>query len=201
MFYHWLIENYVEVLGVVTSLIYLYFSVRQIIWLWPFGILSSALFIWIFFSSKFYADMGLQVYYLGISVYGWIYWIRGGKRDGGQYKLPVTRISGRQAWLLVGLGTAMFLGIVAILKYFTDSDVPWGDGFTTAASIAATWMLARKMLEHWLVWIVVDTVAAGLYFYKGLYPSTVLYVIYATIAVLGYIQWKRDLTSYEAASS
>ena len=197
MFYSWLNENFIEVLGVVTSLIYLYFSVRQIIWLWPFGILSSALFIWIFLSSKFYADMGLQVYYLGISIYGWIYWFRGGKRGSGVERLPVTRISGNQIWSLTGIGIALFFGIVAILKFFTDSDVPWGDGFTTAASIVATWMLARKILEHWLVWILVDFVAAALYFYKGLYPSSGLYVIFAVIAVLGYFHWKRELINYE----
>jgi nicotinamide mononucleotide transporter len=171
MLYHWFSENYIEVLGVLTSLVYLYFSVRQIIWLWPFGILSSALFIWIFFSSKFYADMGLQVYYLGISIYGWIYWLHGGSREAGGRKLPVRKVSSRQVWALSGTGLTLFLGIVAVLVYLTDSDVPWGDGFTTAASIVATWMLARKILEHWLVWIVVDTVAAALYFYKGLYPT------------------------------
>ncbi len=197
MFSDWLSGHYIEVLGVVTSLIYLYFSVRQIIWLWPFGIISSALFMWIFFSSKFYADMGLQVYYLGISIYGWIYWVRGSSMGGSQKELKVSRITGSLGRLLSGLGLMFFIGIVAILKYFTDSDVPWGDGFTTAASIIATWMLARKILEHWLIWIVVDLVAAGLYFYKGLYPSAILYIIYALIAVLGYRQWKRDLVKIE----
>ena len=193
MLYHWLSGNYIEVLGVVTSLIYLYFSVRQIIWLWPFGILSSALFIWIFFSSKFYADMGLQVYYLGISIYGWLYWIHGGNSSSGRGLIPVTRISRKMTGILFAIGMVLFLGIVAILKNLTDSDVPWGDGFTTAASIIATWMLARKILEHWLVWILVDALAAGLYFYKGLYPSAVLYIIYSVIAILGYVQWKKKL--------
>ncbi|MFC2116699.1 nicotinamide riboside transporter PnuC [Bacteroidota bacterium] len=201
MFYNWLIENYVEVIGVVTSLIYLYFSVRQIIWLWPFGILSSAIFIWIFLNSKFYADMGLQFYYLAISIYGWIYWMRGSGMDTTKGKqIPVTRITRNQIWLLTGIGIVLFLGIVAILKFFTDSDVPWGDGFTTAASVVATWMLARKILEHWLIWILVDLVAAGLYFYKGLHPSFVLYIIYAVIAVLGYIKWKSEFADYEGRS-
>jgi len=188
----WLSNHYIEVLGVITSLIYLYFSVRQIIWLWPFGIISSALFIWIFLNSKFYADMGLQVYYLGISIYGWIYWVRGSTKGGVQTYLKVSRITGSLAWKLLGIGLVLLIGIVAILKFLTDSDVPWGDGFTTAASIVATWMLARKILEHWLIWIIVDLVAASLYFYKGLYPSTFLYIIYAVIAVLGYSQWKKD---------
>lgn len=189
----WFSGNYVEVLGVVTSLIYLYFSVRQIIWLWPFGIISASLFILIFFNSGFYADMGLQVYYLGVSIYGWIYWSRGVGDKQKQSTLPVSRIH-RQQTLALGLGgLIIMLGIVYILKRFTDSDVPWGDGFTTAGSIVATWMLARKILEHWLVWIVVDSVAAGLYFYKGLYPSCMLYLIFTIIAVVGYFHWKRSL--------
>lgn len=191
MLREWLSGNYVEILGVITSLIYLYFSVRQIIWLWPFGIISSALFIYIFFSSKFYADMGLQFYYLGISIYGWIYWLRGGGRSSGQ--LQVSRAGRKLILVLFITGSIIFLVLVGILRFFTDSDVSWGDGFTTAGSIIATWMLARKILEHWLVWIVVDAVAASLYVYKGLYPSSVLYVIYTVIAVVGYVQWKKEL--------
>lgn len=193
-FISWFSGNYIEVLGVITSLVYLYFSVRQIIWLWPFGIISSALFILIFLNSKFYADMGLQVYYLGVSVYGWIYWSRGGISRNEKSSLPVCRISRQLALVLSVTGIVIMLGIVYILKNYTDSDVPWGDGFTTAGSIIATWMLARKMLEHWLVWIFVDSVAAGLYFYKGLYPSFLLYLIFTFIAVIGYFQWKRSLS-------
>ncbi len=193
-FISWFSGNYVEVLGVITSLVYLYFSVRQIIWLWPFGIISSALFILIFFNGKFYADMGLQVYYVGVSIYGWIYWSRGGISRNEKSSLPVCRISRQLALVLSVTGIVIMLGIVYILKNFTDSDVPWGDGFTTAGSIVATWMLARKVLEHWLVWIFVDSVAAGLYFYKGLYPSFLLYLIFTIIAVIGYFHWKRSLS-------
>jgi len=197
-FISWFSGNYVEVLGVVTSLVYLYFSVRQIIWLWPFGIISSALFILIFFNSKFYADMGLQLYYLGVSIYGWIYWSRGAVDQNEKSTLPVCRISRQLAMVLSVTGIIIMLGIVYVLKNFTDSDVPWGDGFTTAGSIVATWMLARKVLEHWLVWVVVDSVAAGLYFYKGLYPSFLLYLIFTIIAVVGYFQWKKSLSENSA---
>lgn len=190
----WLTGNYVEILGVITSIVYLYFSVRQIIWLWPFGILSSALFILIFFSSKFYADMGLQVYYLGVSIYGWYYWTRNPESSGSQSR-PVTHLT-----VLTGASSAviamfLLLGISFVLRHYTDSDIPWGDAFTTALSIVATWMLARKILEHWLVWIVVDSVAAGLYLYKGLIPTAFLYVVYAVIAVAGYAQWKKSMES------
>ena len=193
-FISWFSGNYVEVLGVITGLVYLYFSVRQIIWLWPFGIISSALFILIFFNSKFYADMGLQVYYLGVSIYGWIYWSRGAVDRDERSTLPVRRINRQQALVLSVIGILLLLGIVYILKQFTDSDVPWGDGFTTAGSIVATWMLARKILEHWMVWVIVDIVAAGLYFYKGLYPSFLLYLVFTIIAVVGFFQWKRSIS-------
>ena len=193
-FISWFSGNYIEVLGVITGLVYLYFSVRQIIWLWPFGIISSALFILIFFNSKFYADMGLQVYYLGVSIYGWIYWSRGAVDRDEQSTLPVRRINRQQALVLSMTGILLLLGIVYVLKQFTDSDVPWGDGFTTAGSIVATWMLARKILEHWMVWVVVDIVAAGLYFYKGLYPSFLLYLIFTIIAVVGFYQWKKSIS-------
>jgi nicotinamide mononucleotide transporter len=197
-FIGWVSDHYVEVLGVITSLVYLYFSVKQIIWLWPFGILSSALFILIFFNSKFYADMGLQVYYLGVSIYGWRYWSRGSVDRNEMSTLPVSRINRQLVLILSFIGIVIMLGIVYILKNFTDSDVPWGDGFTTAGSIVATWMLARKVLEHWLVWIFVDSVAAGLYFHKGLYPSFLLYTIYTVIAIAGYFQWKKSILENSA---
>jgi nicotinamide mononucleotide transporter len=189
---NWLANNYIEILGVATSLVYLYFSVRQIIWLWPFGILSSALFIYIFYRTGFYADMSLQGYYLLVSVYGWYYWIYGA-RDRNVAQLPVTRIRYGLAIVLSGIFIILWLGIVYILKSFTDSDVPWGDAFTTAGSIIATWMLARKILEHWLLWIVVDAVAASLYFYKTMYPTVFLYLVYTFIAIVGFYQWKKKL--------
>jgi len=183
---------YIEVLGVLSSLIYLYFSVRQKIWLWPFGILSSGLFIYIFFVTGFYADMSLQGYYLVISCYGWYHWVygNGGDKAGN---LQVSRASVKVLALSALIFVILFIAIAQVLCQFTDSDVPWGDAFTTAASIIATWMLARKILEHWLLWIVIDAVAAGLYLYKAMYPTTLLYFIYAGIAIVGYFQWKKSL--------
>jgi len=190
---NWLADNYIEILGVATSLVYLYFSVRQIIWLWPFGILSSALFIYIFYRTGFYADMSLQGYYLLVSIYGWYYWVYGA-HDPDVAQVPVTRIRSKPAIILLGLFVILWLGIALILIYLTDSDIPWGDAFTTAGSIIATWMLARKILEHWLVWIIVDTTAASLYLYKHMYPTVFLYIVFTIIAVVGFYQWKKKLT-------
>ncbi len=187
----WLLEHYIEVAGTITGLIYLVYSVRGSILLWPFGILTSALYIYVFFVSKFYADMGLNVYYLVISVYGWIHWAKGGSSE-QKAELAISRVTVRSAlWYL--LWTGIFFVIIAfVLKDFTDSPVPFWDAFTTAASIVATYMLARKIMEHWLIWIVVDAVSAGLYIYKGLYPTVLLFAVYTTLAVTGYFEWKRQ---------
>ncbi len=182
----------IEVFGALTGLVYLYFSIRQKIWLWPLGIFTSAVYIYVFFASKFYADMGLQVYYLGISIYGWVHWLHGGGGE-GQDSLPVSRTSLRMAAWMVLATLAMFIILAVILERFTDSPLPCWDAFTTAASITATWMLARKILENWLVWILVDAVSLGLYLYKGLYPTVGLFAVYTVMAFKGYREWRKDL--------
>ena len=188
----WLTGHYIEILGVISSLVYLYFSVKQKIWLWPFGILSSSLFIYIFYSTGFYAGMSLQVYYLFISFYGWYHW-RSGNNEDITGQIPVIRLTRQTGLFLALIFTGLFITIALVLNRFTDSDVPWGDSFITAGSVIATWMLARKILEHWLLWIIIDAVAVVLYFYKGMYPTVFLYIIYTLIAVFGYFQWKKTI--------
>lgn len=189
----WIKENYIEILGVITSLIYLYFSVRQYILLWPFGIISSSFFIYIFFVNRFYADMSLQGYYLVVSVYGWFHWVRGSRKSAHD-RLPVTRISLKTGLILLPIFIFLWLSMVKILDHYTDSDIPWGDAFMTAGSIIATWMLARKILEHWLIWIIVDAVSVGFYLYKEMYPTGLLYFVFTIIAILGFFAWKREMS-------
>ena len=189
---NWFADNYIEILGVITSLIYLYFSVKQHIWLWPFGIISSAFFIYIFYTNRFYADMSLQVYYLLISIYGWFHWARGTRRIDSD-KLPVTRVRLLTSIILLIIFILLWILIAILLIHLTDSDVPWGDAFITAGSIIATWMLARKILEHWIIWIIVDAVSVGMYLYKDMYPTVFLYFIFTVIAVIGFYKWKSDM--------
>ena len=184
---------WIEIFGVVTGILYVILEVKQNRLLWPLGILTSAAYIYIFFSGKFYADMGLQVYYVLISIYGWYYWSRGGARvDKGE--LPVVRINRQQLILLLLTFALSWLGIYFILDRFTDSTVPLGDSFTTALAIVATWMLTRKIIEQWFLWIIANVVSIGLYIYKGLYPTVILYAVYAGMAVYGYLVWKRSMT-------
>lgn len=195
----WLKENpglIIEGLGVITAVIYLFFSIRQKIWLWPFGILTSAFYIYVFFKGRLYADMGLQVYYLIISFYGWYFWIFGAK---GQDKLKVAVLDPKLTRNLLFLTFVIYWLLVLALKILPSwleilpSDLLYWDAFTTAASIIATWMLARKIIEQWLVWIVVDLVSMGLYIYKGLYLTSGLFFVYTVLAFVGYREWKKEL--------
>lgn len=186
----WITAHFVEVLGVVFSILYLYFSIRQRILLWPMGIVSAILYMVVFYQSKFYADMGLNGYYVIVSIYGWILWRNPGNTP--RKILPVSRVRLKQAMILVAITLAGFLGIGVLLDKFTDSPIPYWDALTTAMSFTATWMLARKILEHWLLWIFVDAISMGLYLYRGLYPTLILFAIYTSMAFIGYFEWKKS---------
>jgi nicotinamide mononucleotide transporter len=191
MIYSYLHTNWVEIIGVILSLIYIYLSIEQKVSLWVFGFLSSALYIVVFFQTKFYADMSLQFYYLVISVYGWFSWKKG-SQDSGQ-ELPATKTSNRLI-LQLGLSSVVIYFIYyLILAKFTDSTIPKADSLVGMLSVVGTWMLARKLIENWLVWIVADGIATGLFIYKGLYPTSILFFIYTVMAVVGYLQWKKQL--------
>ncbi len=184
--------NIIELLGAILGLAYIYFSIRQNILTWPIGLFTSVLYIIVFYQSGFYADMGLQVYYVVISIYGWLYWLKGLKpvdRD----KIPVKRTS-KKLWLKIGIITIIVYAVILfVLLNFTDSSVPFMDSLTTALSITATWMLARKYIEHWLIWIFVDLFSSGLYMYKSLWPTVILFLVYSLMAILGYREWRKDL--------
>jgi len=192
----WIWANKIEVLGAILGLLYIFFSIRQHILTWPTGLFTSLLYTAVFFQSGFYADMGLQVYYVAISIYGWYYWLKGNKKEeNSDDQVPVTGISRRLMLKLIIFTSIIYVVILFILIRFTDSTVPIMDSMTTALSITATWMLAKKYIEHWLIWIFVDLVSAGLYIYKELWPTVVLFIVYTIMAVLGYLEWKKDLNN------
>lgn len=230
----WLSDNYIEVFGALTGIIYVFLEIRQTIWLWPVGIITSAVYIWVFFTSKFYADMSLQGYYLVISCLGWYWWARGaglraqalghrneaekgsgGDRENGRLRdtgaiildnsddrkfeelekrgLPVTRLDLRTGIILIIVFIILYALMWFILSGLTDSPVPGWDSFITSLSIVATWMLARKIYEHWFIWIVVNSVSAVLFFSRGLYPTVLLYVVYGLMSFVGLIAWKKTI--------
>ncbi|MCK5820652.1 MAG: nicotinamide mononucleotide transporter [Bacteroidales bacterium] len=189
----WLLSNWIEIAGAIISLIYLYFSIKQRIWLWPFGVLSALFYILIYFQSKLYADMGLQIYYVFISFYGWIVWSSKSKLGSDMGNLKISHI-GRIPGFMASITFIILSGVFYwILVLYTDSDVPFWDALTTSGGVVATWMLTRKYIEHWLIWVFLDIVSIVLYIYKGLYPTTFLFVIYTIMALVGYRTWKNLL--------
>ena len=188
----WVFEHKIEIIASIISLIYLYFSIRQNILLWLFGILSSTLYIYVYYTSTFYADMSLQFYYVIISIYGWIHWH---KAEDNTDRLTPQNGSIKLILLCILTGLVLWFILYYILN-LTNSDVALGDAFTTAFGIVATWMLARKIIEHWLFWIVIDSVSLLLYMYKGLYATAGLFLVYTLAAILGYFSWKKDIKKH-----
>ena len=200
--FDWLSKNYIEAFGAVTGIIYVVLEIRQSIWLWPIGILTSAVYIWVFMTNKIYADMSLQGYYLVISILGWYWWKRGsgpGAKDAGQKRsvekteLQVTRLNLKTGVMLAIVFGLLYTVMWLVLTRLTDSPVPIRDSFITSLSIIATWMLARKIFEHWYLWIVVNFVSAVLFLTRGLYPTVILYIVYGVMSFIGLIAWKKTI--------
>lgn len=183
----------IEILGVITGIIYLWLEYRASIYLWIAGIVMPAIYIFIYYDAGLYADFGINIYYLVIALYGWLAWKTGFTVFGSKGPAKELRISHtpRNVWMkiLLAYATAQIF-ITWLLISYTDSTVPYADSFTTALSIVGMWMLARKYIEQWWVWCVVDVASSALYIYKGLYLTAILYAVYAIIAIFGYLKWK-----------
>ena len=162
-----------------------------------------AIYIFVYYNAGLYADFGINIYYLGAAIYGWMMWKYGAflrrtilkkaaaNIENPQQLPPITRMPLNYLLPLTAVFAATFAGIAWILINFTDSNVPLLDSFTTALSIIGMWMLARKYVEQWWAWIGVDAVSAGLYVYKGLDFTAALYALYTIIAIFGYFKWKK----------
>lgn len=176
-----------ELVSFVLALITVFLNIRQNHWGWLFSIISSATYAVVFLQARLYGDTGLQVVFILLSVWGWHQWLRGGSAGAA---LAVSRLSGR-GWLFSGLAWLAGFGMLSFfLKQYTDTDVPHADGLLTAGSLLGQWLLSRKKLENWLVWIVVDVLYVGLYLYKGLTLTAMLYAVFVLMAVAGWRAWR-----------
>ena len=199
-------EQALEIIGVAVGVIYLWLEYRASIYMWIASIVMPAIYLFVYYDAGLYADTAINIYYLVIAIYGWVAWKWGfsfrrkwhAKPKEQRKELKITHISMR-GWLqMAALYVVMQLAITVALICLTDSDVVWFNGLTSALSIVGMYMLARKYIEQWWVWLVVDILSVGLYFYKELYFTSVLYAAYAVIAVAGYIKWKRLMISEDA---
>jgi nicotinamide mononucleotide transporter len=182
----------IEILAASITLVSIWLATRENVWYYPTGIVSVVAYAWIYFSAKLYAESGLQLIWLALLIYGWYAWLYGGK---GHTELPVTRTT-RWGWILVIVGGIVMTAIiVAIQRTFTDNPAPFVDSSIAAWSIAAQWMTARKWIENWLFWLVVNAVAVGLYIHRDLWVTAGLYAFLFILAIEGWRKWRKSLVS------
>ena len=186
-----------ELFAALVGAVSVYLSVRQNVWSWPTAIVNVLLYVVVFFREKLYADMGLQVVYAIISAYGWYHWLYGGAE---RSELRVSRTPLRERLVLSLLVVAGAASLGTLFARATDASLPYLDSSLTATSLAAQWMMTRKYLENWLVWIAVDVVYVPMFIYKRLYPTAALYAVFLVLATMGYVQWRRSMSASSASA-
>ncbi len=175
-----------------TALIYVVFATIENVWCWLFGILSSTFSIYLCYSSKLFLESGLQVFYVIIGIYGWYQWLYGSKE---KTELQIISYSFISNIYLLLIGVIIWIPFGFIAHRYSTQVLPYLDAFITAYSIVATWMTAKKIIENWLYWIVIDSLAIFLYSYRGFYLIALLYFIYTILAFAGYFQWRKKLST------
>lgn len=178
--------EFVAVFFGIASVIY---SRQENILVYPTGIVSVLIYIYLCFGVKLYADMGINVFYFVMSVYGWYNW---GKQKKGE-TLHIQSNSTKENVLSAIAVVVLWGGLYLFLSEFTDSDVPFIDSFTTAVCFVGMWLMAWKRLENWTLWIIADLVSVPLYWYKGLHLTSVQFMFFTVLAIMGYREWNRRL--------
>ncbi|MDE6437054.1 MAG: nicotinamide riboside transporter PnuC [Muribaculaceae bacterium] len=183
----------IEIIGFLLGLLYLWWEYHADRRMWIVGLVMPCISMWVYYTKGLYADFAMNIYYLVMALYGFTAWSRHLKKD--KPELPIRHMSGRVILGTLGAFIPVYALIAAWLVFLTDSNVPYADAFTTAMSIVATWALARKYIEQWIMWVLVDAVCTGLYIYKGIYFYSALYAIYTVVAILGYRKWLKLMTA------
>lgn len=183
--------TWLEVIAFVLALAMVGCNIREIHWGWPLAAISSVLYCALFWRSKLYGDAALQVFFALVALWGWTQWLRGRRDDGGA--LTVSRLSRRGLLASLAAGALLWPATGWFLKTWTDTDVPWWDAFPTAVSVIGQILLGRKYLENWAVWLLVNLVSVGLFAWKSLWLTAVLYALFAALSIVGWRAWRRRL--------
>ena len=179
----------IEWIAAVAGAVSVYLSARENIWTWPTAILNVSLYTFVFYESGFYSDMGLQVVYLVLSIYGWYAWLQGGDH---RTHLRVSYATWR-AWAASAcVALPFWLSLARYTSTLHAVSYPYVDAGLTTLSLIAQWMMTRKILENWILWIIADVVYVPMYISKGLYVTSLLYAVFLVLAVIGFIDWRRS---------
>ncbi len=180
--------SWLEGFGVFFGVLYIFFAARESIWCWPASLIGVSIYLVICYQVQLYAEMGLQFYYLGTTIYGWWHWRNPGKKG----ELPVSRMKFTEHVYFIAGGLILTVGLGYFLVNETNAQLPYLDSFTTIFSIFTTLLVTRKVLENWLYWIVIDAVGAYIFFQRELYLTSVLFAAYVIIATIGYYKWRKS---------
>jgi nicotinamide mononucleotide transporter len=183
-----------ELVAVIFGVVSVYLSTREKLASWPTALINVALYFVLFHRMGLYSDMGLQVVYFALSLYGWYEWQFGGAN---RTELRVTRTSPRLWAILAVVGIVVWYALAQVTSRIPGAAIPYMDAATVSVSLVAQWMMTRKLLENWLVWLAVDVVYVGVFIYKGLYLTAGNYAIYLVLAAMGYVAWRRSLMGTE----
>ena len=181
--------SWLEIVAFVLAIAMVVLNMRVNALAWPLAIVSSLLYFALFWSSRLYGDASLQIFFAVIALWGWWQWLRGTAADGAALK--VRTLPARARWALIGVLAIAWPATGLFLKTFTNTDVPWWDAFPTAASVIGQWLLGRKYIENWFAWIVVNVVSVGLFAYKGLWLTTLLYSLFIAMSFIGWRAWRK----------
>lgn len=180
-----------EITAVALALATVFCNIREIHWGWPLAIASSVLYFEIFWDSRLYGDASLQIFFAVVALWGWYQWLRGRRGDGSQ--LHVARLSPRQRAATLLICATLWPATGLFLKTYTDTDVPWWDAFPTALSVVGQFLLARKFIENWIVWLAANVVGVGLFAFKELWLTAGLYTVFIALSWIGWREWKKQL--------
>jgi nicotinamide mononucleotide transporter len=182
--------SYVEIFAVFFGLLSVWYARNENIWVYPTGLINVGLYVYIFFGTKLYANMGINFYFVIMSIYGWYNWAR---VDENKKHIPISRCTRKEHLQNIAIFTISFVALYFLLKNKTDSKFPIGDSFTSALYIVGMWLQTRKKIENWYFWIIGDLLAIPLCIYSGLIFSGLQYAVFLIIAISGYIEWKKKL--------
>ncbi|HEX8454903.1 MAG TPA: nicotinamide riboside transporter PnuC [Longimicrobium sp.] len=183
----------IEWIAAAFGVVSVWLSVRENVWSWPTAIVNTALYVLVFRNARLYADMGLQVIYIAISLYGWYHWLHGGTGHG---ELRVSRIRRHELLCLPVLAVACTLALAALLSRYTNATLPYLDSTLTVCSLIAQWLMTRKILENWMLWVVLDVAYVALFIHRALYPTALLYAVFLVLAAMGHVQWTRSYRAH-----
>ncbi len=181
--------TWLEAMAAATGVTSVWWGYKENILVFPVGIVSVLCYVFIGFNYRLYADAGVNAYYFAMSIYGWIHW---SDTKSGKGQIPITRLSPSERDLALFIFFVSFF-VIRIALSFTPSDLPTWDAFTTSSAITAMWLMARKKIEHWIFWLICDLSSIPLYAYKGLYFTSIQFLLFTIIATLGLLSWQKKL--------